>query len=84
MIYIFIYTGYLCNVLAALDQHPTNTLISLEKLLKADKEMYDIIVLYIVIIIIIIIIFFRFDVYKTDKQISKELYQTISTQRSWN
>ena len=44
MIYIFIYTGYLCNVLAALDQHPTSTLTSLEKLLKADKEMYDIIV----------------------------------------
>jgi hypothetical protein len=30
--------AYLCNVLAALDQQPTNDLSSLEKLLKSDKE----------------------------------------------
>ena len=37
---IFFCSGYLCNVLAALDQQPTPALSSLEKLLKApDRQM---------------------------------------------
>lgn len=33
-----IFSGYLCNVLAALDQPPSPALTALEKLLKSDKQ----------------------------------------------